>query len=173
MIIQLRPIYVLCILVVQVMLTPGSAAAGSIAYPGGMFTVQIVAEHATSSLAQPTRIDCRIQNNTDREIRVLYEPLSFLCPLTVIERTVGVVRQNILIGARPDNRYAITFAPKQRVDFGFAKLSAFGFDLSRPGHYTITASFEGIATFTAMPTDRFYIDGSDKSTPIDIMITSK
>ena len=63
MTIQLRPICVLCVLVIQVMSASSEASARRIAYPGGMFTVRIIAEKATSSLAEPTRIDCSIQNN--------------------------------------------------------------------------------------------------------------
>jgi hypothetical protein len=145
----------------------------SVPYPGHVFAIQVATNKQTYRLGEPIEVRVSITNLTDQPYAIYYIPAWALSGLKVVDsrgEQIAVTKPQIIGRGDPRNRY--NFAPRETISLGQIDIGQFGYNLTEPGSYIISASLHG-AGFRNTPDgslDKFGLSGEEKASPVRIEI---
>ncbi len=128
------------------------SAAAALPVRAGIFVVRLESDKAVYQLGEPIRLRVTIRNNTPKRYAVMWMQVWGLCGLTILnsegQSLSSTGNRGGFVSGGAD---VVVFSPGETIVAGFpdpqrrnalsewANLKYWGYDLNRPGEYTITA----------------------------------
>jgi hypothetical protein len=137
------------------------------------FAIRLETNKQTYRASEPINVRIAITNVTDQPHSIVeWQPVA-LVPLLVRDSRGVQISPTVPGHGQRMNILTPTYhlAPKATVTIGWMEISKFGYALTQPGTYTVTASLHGVGrTTTTQGTETFGMSGEDKSNAVTIQI---